>query len=177
MVSIFLDIEANGLLNTVDTIWCISIKNINTNDEITFCDETHLSLGTPTLEHFKKWINSKKYPSRNLESWLVDEIIGHNIICYDIPVMEKVLGIDFSRIKLIDTLVMSRRLDPDRDMKRHSVEDWARRLGGETKVAHEVWDRFDRNMLVRCQSDVRLVEKIYYELLLEIKRNEERWLN
>ncbi len=51
------------------------------------------------------------------------EIIGHNIIGYDVPVLEKLWGVDFTDIKLTDTLVMSRLANPPRQGG-HSLDNW-----------------------------------------------------
>lgn len=160
MTSIILDLEANGLLDLADTIWCICVYDLVDGTTRTFTDQ--VVSNTKPLKYFKSYLNS------------ISEIIGHNIITYDIPLMEKLLGIDFAGIKLTDTLVISRRLDPDRDMKRHGIEDWARRLGGRQKVVQEQWHTFEPNMITRCQSDVEINHRVYLELKKEVERNEKR---
>ena len=37
-MKIIYDIETNGLVDTVDTIWLVVTKNIDTNEVITFSD-------------------------------------------------------------------------------------------------------------------------------------------
>lgn len=100
------------------------------------------------------------------------ELIGHNIICYDIPLMQKLLyqckDVNFG--DCVDTLVMSRVLNPDR-LGGHSLEAWMERFGGEKKVKQEQWLEFDENMIARCQSDVLATERVYLELLKEIRTN------
>lgn len=102
-------------------------------------------------------------------------LIGHNIIAYDLPVLAKlVFKCPVKKLydtwEIHDTLVMSRALDPDRDGKRHSLADWGRRMGGEQKVEHESWDTWDPNLVTRCESDVRLTEKVYNELIKEVNQ-------
>ena len=44
-----------------------------------------------------------------------DTLIGHNIIGFDIPMVEKFGGVDLSKIPVIDTLVLSRLFNPTRE--------------------------------------------------------------
>jgi hypothetical protein len=72
----------------------------------------------------------------------IEELIGHNIISYDLLLIKLALGIDYSigcsklgipdrvggrPIKITDTLVMSKTLNPDRPQ--HSIEYHGRILG------------------------------------------------
>ena len=57
-----------------------------------------------------------------------DRLIGHNIIGFDIPLVEKFGKIDLSGKEVIDTLVLSRLFNPARDGG-HSLEKWGYRLG------------------------------------------------
>lgn len=165
MTSIILDCESNGLLDTATKIWCICIDYLDSDEPCTFSD--YIAISGSNMYHLNEFVGA-------LKDNKVTEIIGHNIIAYDIPLLTKLLGIDFTGIKLTDTLVISRRLDPDRDMKRHDLASWGRRMGGEQKVVQEQWSTFEPNMITRCQGDVRLTRKVYNELMREIKRNNDR---
>ena len=52
-----------------------------------------------------------------------DTLIGHNIIGFDIPYIKKLLGVDLTSKKLIDTLVLSRLFNPVREGG-HSLNMW-----------------------------------------------------
>ena len=54
------------------------------------------------------------------------ELVGHNIISYDLPVLERLWGIK-PDCKIIDTLALSWYLFPDR--QRHGLEWWGEELG------------------------------------------------
>ena len=43
-----------------------------------------------------------------------DKLIGHNIANYDIPVIKNLAGIDLTKKRIIDTLVLSRLFNPTR---------------------------------------------------------------
>ena len=61
-------------------------------------------------------------------------LIGHNIYGYDLPVLEKVWGIDYGHNRVLgktlpiwDTLLMSQYVEPD--LPGHSLDEWGKRLG------------------------------------------------
>lgn len=140
---IVLDIEANGL--NPDKIWCIVCQDIDT-EEVT-------KYGPYDLNKF------------SLEG--VDEIIGHNILGYDVHVLERLLSIDFSGIKLTDTLVMSRLFNPVRDGG-HSLASWGERLGF-PKGDHTDFSKYSPEMLEYCETDVAVNVKTYLRLMVESK--------
>ena len=69
-----------------------------------------------------------KFPPSNLQEGYellskADRLIGHNIIGFDIPMVEKFAGIKLRDKELIDTLVLSRLFNPTREGG-HSLEKW-----------------------------------------------------
>ena len=56
------------------------------------------------------------------------QVVNHNIVGFDAPVLEKVWGIKVPFKKMRDTLVISRLLDPSIDGG-HSLDAWGKRLG------------------------------------------------
>src|SRR5690554_3142344 len=64
----------------------------------------------------------------------VTELVGHNIISYDLLMLEVFYGIKFTPtsingrpVKITDTLVWSRLLNPDRP-RGHSLDEWGKTL-------------------------------------------------
>ena len=55
-----------------------------------------------------------------------DVLIGHNIIGYDIPAIEKIMDVNLNA-KVVDTLVMSRLFQPVRE-NGHSLKTWGYRI-------------------------------------------------
>ena len=147
MKQFVLDIEANGL--DPDTVWCIVVRQIGHDDSLTWSGDR--------LPEFITWLQ------------LQDEceLIGHNLIGYDIPVLEKLLSVDFSKCKITDTLVMSRLANPSREGG-HSLDNWGTVLNC-PKGDHNVWDVFSYDMLEYCIQDVRVNTLVYKRLLLELK--------
>jgi DNA polymerase-1 len=146
MKQIVFDIEANGL--NPDKVWCIVAYEIGAKEFITWSGDDLLC--------FKDWIKEQGEL----------EVIGHNIIGYDIPVLEQLLDVDFSKCKVTDTLVMSRLAEPSRQGG-HSLENWGQLLN-QPKGEHSDWDNFSQDMVEYCEQDVRVNELVYQRLLRDL---------
>ena len=130
-----------------------------------------------TKVHIISMVNADDKPSK-VESYYGDNIeeglqkltdsrviICHNIAKHDIPLFQKLYP-GWMPPLVLDTLVLSALLFPER-MGGHGIEAWGRRMGGETKVVHEDWSTFSYDMMLRCESDVRLNKKVLLRLLRE----------
>lgn len=158
------DCETDGLYNEATKMHCLVAK----------------VLGEDKWHKFHPDVYEHRTEVRNLFS-NATRIIGHNFLEFDVWVLDK-LGIAKRSViehKIIDTLVMSTVLNPDRPIPKgvsakagpHSVEAWSIRLRGKNeKVKNEDWSQFTPNMLARCESDVKLNEEIYYALTKEMGR-------
>jgi len=145
MKQIILDIEANGL--RPDTIWCIVAKEVEYGT-------TNVFIGEDIFE-FADWVRLNG----------VTHICGHNIIGYDLPVLERLTGFKWEKA-VQDTLVMSRLGHPNREAG-HSLESWGNRLGF-SKGDHSEWGEFSWDMVEYCKRDVELTEKVYETLSKEL---------
>lgn len=147
------DLETNGLLETATVIHCAVFKDLETKEVFKF---------TPNSVYQIPDFLAK-----------VDTLIMHNGIAFDVPIMRKLLGYTYKG-KVVDTLVMSRVLNPNRPVPfdcpykkaPHSVEAWGYRVG-RGKPEHHDWEKFSEAMLHRCSEDVEIQELIYYELIKE----------
>ena len=151
------DIETNGLLDTVDTVWCAVVKGIAVDGVEGFVERF-----TPKdIHHLPDYLNN------------FDELRGHNCIGYDFPILRKLFGWEYKGRK-VDTLLMSRLQRPLRKVPPnclirtgpHSVAAWGYRLGHQ-KVEHDEWDKYSPEMLHRCAEDVGIQEEIYDALIKE----------
>jgi DNA polymerase III alpha subunit (gram-positive type) len=151
MTALVFDIEANGLLDTATEIYVFVGKELNGE----------------TIVQYSNIYNITKSILHTLTSYPI--LIGHNVIGYDIPLLSKLGKLDledfYSNHKVIDTLVLSRLLYPDRGGG-HSIEAWAERFKMQ-KVQNEVWDRYDPIMDERCLTDVQITERVYNRLMWE----------
>ena len=131
-----------------DKVWCIIAYERGAKEYTTWSGDD--------LVCFKDWIKEQGEL----------EVIGHNIIGYDIPVLEQLLNVDFSKCKITDTLVMSRLAQPSREGG-HSLENWGQLLGF-PKGEHNDWDNFSQDMVEYCEQDVRVNELVYQRLLRDL---------
>jgi len=138
------DLEADGLDPT--QIWVVCAKKIGSEfDPFVFKDK----------DTFQKYVDS------------VDEVIGHNIIGYDVPVLERLWGIDFSGKKITDTLVMSRLSEPSK-LGGHGLKKWGEYLHCD-KGDYDDWTRLSPEMITYCKQDVRVTELVYKTVLEDLK--------
>jgi DNA polymerase I-like protein with 3'-5' exonuclease and polymerase domains len=139
------DIETDGLDAT--KVWCLVAQDAETKEVYKFTpdnlDEGYRFLTTAT------------------------RLIGHNIIGFDIPLVEKFAGIDLSNKEVIDTLVLSRLFNPTRDGG-HSLATWGYKLGY-PKIEFEDYYNYSEEMLTYCVRDVELNTKVFEELRKESK--------
>jgi len=149
---IIFDIEADGLDPTV--IHCIVAKELG--GAVHTFDNMQIEEGIKFLEN-------------------AEVLIGHNIIGYDIPVIQKLHGAKVTH-KLEDTLVMSRLFNPVRE-NGHSLKTWGWRVGMAKQDQPETFDEYTPAMLDYCVQDVKLNEVVYNYLLKEGKMFSEDSIN
>lgn len=139
------DIETDGLDPTV--IWCIVVQNIKTRKVTTYRPDE--------VSYFNDWLQ----PGMTL--------VFHNGIGFDVPVMEKLLGTDFTDVQIEDTMIMSQLVDPRREGG-HSLKSWGERFKF-PKGDYEDWSHYTTEMLEYCIRDVEVTTKLYQHLASDIR--------
>jgi DNA polymerase I-like protein with 3'-5' exonuclease and polymerase domains len=154
MKSYVFDIEADALINTVVRVWAIVLKDTETNELFSYYGDS-LGVGIKKIQE-------------------ADVLIGHNIICYDIPVLEKIFGIKI-KCKVLDTLLLSRMIWPEigftADTKKkynlpshligsYSLEAFGYRVGHH-KLEHNEWSQWSPEMQRYCEEDVKVNAKLW----------------
>lgn len=131
------DIESNGLYWDVDEVYCIVAYDIDTGAVHKFAPEK-ISEGVDLI-------------------FSADTLIGHNILKYDIPVLEKLFARKYSG-KVQDTLIISRLMYPDvrqHPMGGNGLKHWGKFLGN-YKIQFEDWTKYSEEMMTYCVQDVML---------------------
>ena len=139
------DIETDDLKAT--KIWCLVAQDMDSGKIYKFPPEK-LSEGYEMLSN-------------------ADTLIGHNIIGFDIPMVEKFGGVDLSKIPVIDTLVLSRLFNPNREGG-HSLEKWGYKLGYH-KIEFSDYLNYSKEMLDYCVRDVQVNALVLKKLREESK--------
>tara|TARA_R100000808_G_scaffold6841_2_gene20161 strand:- start:835 stop:2577 length:1743 start_codon:yes stop_codon:yes gene_type:complete len=154
------DIETDGLLNDVTKIWCIVLKDIDTNEVF-------------------------KYGPANVRDGVIkmqgaELLIGHNIIAFDLPVIQKIYKYSQMNNKVFDTLVATRLVwadIKDKDFRnvnkgfptkligRHSLKAWGVRLGNYKQNIETDWSEFTDEMLEYCVQDVEVTHTLYKKII------------
>jgi len=156
------DLETNGLLNEVTCVHCLVIHDSESETTMVFNDNgsgvDSIARGVQLLED-------------------ADIIVGHNVIGYDIPVLEKLYPWFEPKALVIDTLLLSRlyhadQYNFDKENKkdkmpqqlygRHSLESWGYRLGeykGEYGKTAD-WSEWSEQMQDYCIQDVNVTCKL-----------------
>lgn len=156
------DVESNGFLETMDKIHCIVLYELESKKLLSF-RPNEIDKAVSLLEN-------------------ADEIIGHNIVGFDIPAIQ-ILYPNFKVPKHTDTLLISRLIWSDikeNDFKfahnnempkdcigKHSLKSWGYRLKllkGDFSDTN-TFDEFTEEMLTYCERDVELTNSLYNKIL------------
>jgi DNA polymerase-1 len=148
---IVFDLETDGLLPEVSKVHTLTLFDTNTNQYTTY-DKEHATTGVQLV-------------------MTADEICGHNIITYDLPVIKKLYGLTPNG-KVRDTIVLARLAYPEikevdyalsREGKlpgnligRHSLEAWGYRLGESKGQKMTDWSQWSQEMSDYCKQDVKV---------------------
>ena len=157
MIYVF-DCEANGWRDEADTVWCLVIGNAQKPQEVWQYGPDQIEEGLAKLHE-------------------AEELAGHNIINYDLPLLERLYGWRPKKEQRItDTVILSRLLRSDRtlpdncppNVAPHSLQAWGYRLG-RGKPEHDDWSRYSPEMLHRCSEDVAINILTYRALYKELQ--------
>jgi hypothetical protein len=124
-----------------------------------------------TLIHVLSYMDGDKVVSLTdydgMREWLLAQpiLIGHNIILWDVPTLERILDIKI-KAKLIDTLALSWYLYDDRNV--HGLEEWGEEFGIPKPVIKD-WKTLPLETYIhRCEEDVKINDRLW--------RNQQKYL-
>lgn len=143
MTTVF-DIETDGLLDVLTKIHVMSWSN---------------DMGE--VKHTHDY-DEMRYVLLNSET-----LVGHNIIRFDIPAVESVLGIKV-KARLVDTLALSWYLNHDRP--KHGLEGYGVDYGVPKPVIDD-WDSLTPEEYAhRCNEDVKINNRLWRDLDMKLNK-------
>ena len=143
MITVF-DIETDGLLDELTKIHVMSWSN---------------DMGE--VKHTHDY-DEMRYVLLNSET-----LVGHNIIRFDIPAIEKVLGIEV-KARLIDTLALSWYLHHDR--MKHGLEGYGEDYGVPKPVIKDWNTLTPEEYAHRCDEDVKINNRLWRDLSMKLDK-------
>lgn len=142
---IVLDIETN---KAHDKIWCVVTRNIDTDEWFSFT----------TPENLQTYVSN------------ATEIVTHNGIFFDFPVLKKVWGIQVKKSQVIDTLVLARLYNPSLE-DGHSLAAWGERLGFAKGDFTDFDGGYTTEMRDYCVQDTKVTLELYKYLTKEMEND------
>ena len=149
------DIESDGLYDHVTKIHCIVIYDLNSKQTFRYGPDC---IGD-AIEHLRN----------------ADVLIGHNILFYDCPVIEKLTQTNFTG-RIIDTLICTRLIWPkellyELDTEQYTevpkklrgsagLKAWGYRLA-DNKIEFKDFKEYSEAMLVYCVQDVSVTTRLF----------------
>ena len=149
------DIETNGLYDQATQVFCIVLHDITRAETFTYGPD----LIDAAVAHLAT----------------ADVLIGHNVIFYDIPVLQKLHSFA-CKCRIIDTLVCTRLIWPkevleELDSEQYpqvpakrrgtaSLEAWGWRLA-DHKIEFKDFSQYSQEMLDYCVQDVQVTLKLW----------------
>lgn len=138
---IVVDIEGDGLLDTITKIHCMSWWD----------SETGIISSTINYDEMVEVLEK------------ADIIAGHNFIRFDREAIKKIIGYEIPLEKLIDTLGLCWYLYPER--KKNGLEVWGEEFGV-PKPKIDDWSNLTSEQYIhRCEEDVKINLKLYNKLI------------
>jgi len=182
--TIVFDIESNGLVELDYSSFPYKLRDgykihciAAVVDEI---DNIYTWVGDEEIGKFKDFIQEG------------DILVGHNIIDFDLPILSLYTGFDYKisanihkksvfddydfkvydlfngkKIKICDTLLLSKLLNPDR-LGGHSLDAWGKTIGEYKQEYKGGFEKYSKEMLHYNIQDVKVNMKLYNRLREEI---------
>jgi hypothetical protein len=138
------DIETNGLLDALDKIHVLA-----------------WSTDGKEVHHTHDYDEMRKFFTET------EVLVGHNIIRFDTPAVEKVLGIKV-KARLIDTLALSWYLNHDR--LKHGLEGYGVEYGVPKPVVTDWNSLTPEDYAHRCIEDVKINSRLWRDLDIKLNR-------
>ncbi len=163
------DTETNGLLPDVSKVHVVVFRDVDTGQKYRGLDHHYVGSLDFTTVSFTTALEMLAD---------ADELIGHNILAYDLPVLEHVCGWrPKAGCKFTDTMVLSQLLFADitpwdsqlikqnklpvNMFKRYSLKAWGHRLGVHKGEYDGGWEEWNPAMQVYAEQDIAVTAKLH----------------
>jgi len=140
--TLVIDIETNL---AHDTIWCAVTNDVDTGEVRVWTE----------AESLRKYLRQS------------DRFVGHNIISFDAPILNRLWNTRIRLSQTSDTLVMSRLLQPTLEGG-HSLEAWGKRLGKHKGEFNKFDEGLSQEMIEYCIQDTHVTVELYKLLSREL---------
>ena len=164
MTKLVIDLETDGLLQQVTKIHCISVVDLDSS-------YSELYVGAERIQEFIDKVKN--------DTSIV--LIGHNLFNYDLKVIEKLYGVDFTKThKIEDTLVLGQLLFSDlrtddeknthnlggkifskKDTGSHSLKAYGQRIICYKGEYTGGWEEYNDEMGAYCIKDTYTTKALY----------------
>ena len=141
-----LDIEADSLTPT--KIHCVCVENLVSGEQRTFTEK----------EEFNEFLSERASVI----------FLGHNLLSFDVPVLNSLWSCGINFDNCIDTLVLSYLYNPALQ-EGHSLDAWGDRLKF-PKISFNDFTRYTPEMEKYCKQDVSLTLRVYKALQQKMLR-------
>lgn len=155
------DLETNGLYDQANIVYCIVIHDINKRQTFSYGPDSIAD----AVSHLAT----------------ADVLIGHNIVFYDLPVLQKLHSFD-TKSHIIDTLICTRLIWPKErlyefDEEQYpqvpanlrgsaSLKAWGWRLA-DHKIDFKDFSEYSQEMLEYCIQDVNVTTKLWQHIVAQ----------
>lgn len=143
-----IDIEGDNLPSTI--VWCLTAVNILSQEEVKLAGR----------QEIEEWVNHQTN-ERNY-------FVGHNIIGYDAPTLNRLCNTRLTMSNIVDTFLMSMVYSPSLTGG-HSLDSWGKRLKY-FKGNFTDFSKFSEEMLEYCLQDARLCRRIFLALVQRMNK-------
>ena len=142
-----IDIEGDPIPST--RIWCVVAVNCDTRETVTMT----------AYDEIKAFFSEKREEGC--------KFVGHNIIGYDAPTLNRIIGTRLSITDLVDTMVLSMVYSPSFSGG-HSLGNWGTKLSM-AKGEHTDFSRYSEEMLTYCIQDTMICREIFVRIVRRMR--------
>lgn len=134
------DIETDGLRDDCTQIFVACVENALTDERYIFLDK----------DSFNAWLPAEAI------------LVGHNLVAFDLPLVNRFWGSRVPISRAVDTLLLSMLYSPNLEGG-HSLEAWGQRLKY-PKLPFKDFSRLTWEMITYCENDVSLTKRLFNRL-------------